>query len=272
MLLKGPWPQTSSNTLFTSSRLVLCVVYWRGLALLQPRKWSRRNSIFRPEAYWSTRNTCMDVNVQSTTWSTTQNPSNRIRFGSRSYTTSSSLRQWRIWIVYYKSEEDLDHLPQVGVGFGSSTTSWRRTSHHPSKGSSLRWLLRLHQWRSTLIKQPPGPECASNFVGRAQASDEHGALQATWFSPPFFAFNLVGHRKGTESSKLPNPSPLFCAINPNNLSGLELFQDGKNLNSSMTISLTGGHPATRRWLLFYDRYYAQVCWRWLAPILPVTDY
>jgi hypothetical protein len=29
-------------------------------------------------------------------------------------------------LLYYKSEEDLDRLLQVGGGFGSSTTSWRR--------------------------------------------------------------------------------------------------------------------------------------------------
>jgi hypothetical protein len=28
--------------------------------------------------------------------------------------------------LYAKSEEDLDHLPQVGGVFGSSMTSWRR--------------------------------------------------------------------------------------------------------------------------------------------------
>jgi hypothetical protein len=42
----------------------------------------------------------------------------------------------------------------------------------------------------------------------------------------------LGHWKGTESSKLPDPSPLFCAINPDNLSGLEPFQEGRTLDSS----------------------------------------
>jgi hypothetical protein len=40
------------------------------------------------------------------------------------------------------------------------------------------------------------------------------------------------HRKGMESSKLPDPSPLFYAINPDNLSGLEPFQEGRTLDSS----------------------------------------
>jgi hypothetical protein len=35
-----------------------------------------------------------------------------------------------------------------------------------------------------------------------------------------------------ESSKLPDPSPLFCATNPDNPSGLEPFQEGRTLDSS----------------------------------------
>jgi hypothetical protein len=38
---------------------------------------------------------------------------------------------------YDKSEENLDRLLQVGGGFGSSTSSWRRTSQHLSNGSIL---------------------------------------------------------------------------------------------------------------------------------------
>jgi hypothetical protein len=41
----------------------------------------------------------------------------------------------------------------------------------------------------------------------------------------------LGHWKGTESSKLPDPSPLFYAINPDNLLGLELFREGWTLYS-----------------------------------------
>jgi hypothetical protein len=42
----------------------------------------------------------------------TRNPLNRIPLGRSSSTTS-----WRrIWIVYYKLEEDLDHLLQIGEG------------------------------------------------------------------------------------------------------------------------------------------------------------
>jgi hypothetical protein len=35
-----------------------------------------------------------------------------------------------------------------------------------------------------------------------------------------------------ESSKLPDLSPLFSAINPDNLLGIEPFQEGKPLDSS----------------------------------------
>jgi hypothetical protein len=41
----------------------------------------------------------------------------------------------------------------------------------------------------------------------------------------------LGHRKGTESSKLPDPSSLFCAINPDNLSGIEPFHEDRPLDS-----------------------------------------
>jgi hypothetical protein len=240
------------------------------------------------------------------------------------------MRSWRrIWIVYYKSKEYLDRLLQVGGIFGSSTTSQRRTSQHPSKGSHPGRLLRFHQRRTTLIKWPPRPDGASILVGRARALEGHKSsklpssvhpfappfwlggprhwkgtsppsypaqptllrlhlgragpsigrarvLQATRFSPPFCASNLVGraqalegheaskllgsthlytlstwsgglgHQMGTQSSKLPDPSPLLCATNPNNLSCLEPFQEGRTLDSLMTTSPSRGHSVTRR--------------------------
>jgi hypothetical protein len=39
--------------------------------------------------------------------------------------------------------EDLDHLPQVGGGFGSSTTSWRRTSDRRLSPDVLRGTVNL---------------------------------------------------------------------------------------------------------------------------------
>jgi hypothetical protein len=114
-----------------------------------------------------------------------------------------STTSWRrIWMVYHKLEEDLDHLLQVRGGFGSSTTSRRRTSRHPSKGSRLRWLLRLHQWCTTRIKRPPGLDGASNLVGQARASEGHGVLQATRRSPLFCAFNLVGRARASDGHRV----------------------------------------------------------------------
>jgi hypothetical protein len=37
---------------------------------------------------------------------------------------------------------------------------------------------------------------------------------------------------GTESSKLPNLSSLFSAVNPDNLSGVEPFHEGRPLDCS----------------------------------------
>jgi hypothetical protein len=99
----------------------------------------------------------------------------------------------------------LDCLPQVRGGFGSSTTSRRKTSHHPSMGSPLRRLLRLHQCCPTLIKWPPGADGASNLVRRAWTSEGHGVLQATWLSPLFYAID-PDNLSGLDSSKKAGPS------------------------------------------------------------------
>jgi hypothetical protein len=123
------------------------------------------------------------------------------------------------------------------------------------------------------------PFCVFNLVGRARALEGHessklpGSAYLSVFSTrsggpghwkgkessklPGSAHLSVfstwsgglGHRMGTESSKLPDPSPLFCATNPNNLSGLEPFQEGRTLNSSTTTSPSRGHSVTRQRLL-----------------------
>jgi hypothetical protein len=69
------------------------------------------------------------------------------------------------------------------------------------------------------------PFCASNLVERARASDGHGVLQATRLRPPFWA------------------------INPDNLLGLELFQEGKTLDSLTITPPSRGHSATCQRLL-----------------------
>jgi hypothetical protein len=90
-----------------------------------------------------------------------------------------------IWMVYEKSEKDLDRLLQVKGGFGSSTSSWRRTSQHPLKGSCSPRLLGLHQQRHTFTKWPPRPDGTSILVGRA------------------------GHRKGMSPPSYPAQSTLL---------------------------------------------------------------
>jgi hypothetical protein len=102
------------------------------------------------------------------------------------------------------------------------------------------------------------PSCAINLVGWARVSEGHNVLQATRPQPTFLRHHIgrVGsgigrarsppsyptsahlpvpsawsggleHRKGTESSKLPDLSPTFCAINPDELP----FQEGRPLDS-----------------------------------------
>jgi hypothetical protein len=97
-------------------------------------------------------------------------------------------------------EEDLDHLLQVGGVFGSSTTSQRRTSQHPLKGSRPRRLLRLHQQCHTFTKQPSRPDGASILVGWARALEGHESLKlpssAHLFAPPSWSGG-PGHWKGT---------------------------------------------------------------------------
>jgi hypothetical protein len=83
-------------------------------------------------------------------------------------------------------EEDLDRLLQVGGEFGSSATSRRRTSQHPSKGSCPRQLLGLQQRRHTFTKRPPRLDGTSILVGQARALEWH------------------------ESSKLPSLAHLFA--------------------------------------------------------------
>jgi hypothetical protein len=82
---------------------------------------------------------------------------------------SSTTSRRRIWIVYHESEEDLDNLPQVRGGLAA-----------------------IHRW-------VPVSADYSDFINDAlPLSNGHQGLMAppTWSGGP-------GHRKGTESSKLP---------------------------------------------------------------------
>jgi hypothetical protein len=83
------------------------------------------------------------------------------------------------------------------------------------------------------------PFCPSNLVGRAWALEGYKSSKLPG-SAHLSAFPTWSGRleywMGTESSKLPDPSPLFHATNPDNLSGLEPFQAGRTLDSKMTTS------------------------------------
>jgi hypothetical protein len=137
--------------------------------------------------------------VQSTTRSTTWNPLNQVYLGPRSCAISSSLSRRRIWIVYHKSEEDLDHIPQVRGEFGSSAMSRRRIwiIYHKSEEN----LDRLPQVGGRLAtvhrRVPVSADYLDFFNDTLPLSNGHQGLRSppTWSGGP-------GHRKGMESSKL----------------------------------------------------------------------
>jgi hypothetical protein len=119
---------------------------------------------------------------------------------------SSTTSQRRIWIIYDKSEEDLDRLLQVGGGLdrllqvgGGLATIYRRASvsvdysnfnddasplasDHQGLRAPSTWLGGLGYWKGTESSKLPDlspPSCAINLVGRAQVSEGHSILQAT---------------------------------------------------------------------------------------------
>jgi hypothetical protein len=102
-------------------------------------------------------------------------------------------------IAYYKLEEDLDRLRNVGEGFGSSTTSRRRIgiAYYKSEEDSDR-LLQVGEGLANIHRKVPISPDYSDFINNANLG--RGApgigraqiLQATRLSPPFFAYDLVG--------------------------------------------------------------------------------
>jgi hypothetical protein len=125
---------------------------------------------------------------------------------------SSTTSRRSIWMVYDKSEENLDRLLQVGGGFGLSTSSRRSTNQHLSNGSHPRRLLELHQQRRTFTKRPPRPDGASILVRRARVSEGHESSKLPGSAHPFNTLILVGRARaseGHESSKLPGLAHLF---------------------------------------------------------------
>jgi hypothetical protein len=110
-----------------------------------------------------------------------------------------------IWMVHDKLEENLDRLLQVGGGFGSSTSSRRRTNQHLSNGSHPRRILRLYQQRHTFTKRLPRPDDNSIMVGQARALEGHESSKLPGSAHPFSTLLLVGRARaseGHESSKL----------------------------------------------------------------------
>jgi hypothetical protein len=165
--------------------------------------------------------------VQSTTRSTTRNPSKRIPLGRRSSTTSRR----RIWIVYDKSKEHLDGLRQVGGEFGLPTASRRRIwiiyfNSEKDQPASTEWfhprqLLGLHQQRHTFIKRLPWPDGASILVGQARASEGHESSKLPGSAHPFGVSILVGRARASEGLSPPNypaqPTP-FLRLHPSRAS------------------------------------------------------
>jgi hypothetical protein len=141
---------------------------------------------------------------------------------------SSTTSRRRIWIVYHKPEEDLDRLLQVGGGPSTvhrrapiSADYWDFINNALPLSSGLQGLMAPPTWSGRLGHRK-GTE-SSKLLGSA-----HPFAPSTWLGEP-------GYQKGKKVLQATRFSPLLCAINPDNLSGLERFQKGRTLGSSMTI-------------------------------------
>jgi hypothetical protein len=70
--------------------------------------------------------------------------------------------------VYYKSEEDLDRLQQVGGGFGSTTTSRRRIwIIYYKSDEDLDHLLQVGEGLASIYRRAPVPADYSDFINDA---------------------------------------------------------------------------------------------------------
>jgi hypothetical protein len=119
----------------------------------------------------------------------------------------------------------------------------------------------------------PTSFCASTLVGRAKVLEGHESSKLPGSGHPFSTTTWSGgpgYRKGTSSlsyptqpiflcfqpsqagsgierarsSKLPGFAHLFCAINPDKLSGLAPFQKGRILNDYFAIAKALSDPPT----------------------------
>jgi hypothetical protein len=133
----------------------------------------------------------------------------------------------------------LDRLPQIGGGL---STVYRRAPIFANNSDLINDAPPLSNGHKGLMVPPTWSGRPGHRKGTESSKlpgSTHLFALSTWSGG-------LGHRMDTESSKLPDPNPLFCAINPDNLSGLEPFQEGRTLDSLMTTSPSQGHSATRR--------------------------
>jgi hypothetical protein len=153
--------------------------------------------------------------------------------------SSTTTSRRRTWIVYhYKSEEDLDHPPQVRGGLA---TIHRRAPISADYSDFINDALPLSNGHQGLMTPPTwsgGPGHRKGTESSKLPGSAHFSALSTWSGG-------LGHRTSMVSSKLPDPSPLFYAINLDNQSDLETFQEGRTLDSLTTTSPSRGHSATR---------------------------
>jgi hypothetical protein len=117
----------------------------------------------------------------------------------------------RLELHYYKLEEDLDRLRQVGERFGSSTTSRRMIwiAYYKSK-EDLDRLLQVREGLANIYRRapiPPPPDYSDLINNAIPLSNGHRGLMA----PPSWLGGL-GHWKGTSP---PNylAQPTFLQLN-----------------------------------------------------------
>jgi hypothetical protein len=121
---------------------------------------------------------------------------------------SSITSRRRIWIVYDKSDEDLDRLPQVRGGFGSSMTSRRRIwiVYYKSE-EDLDRLLQVEEGLASIHRRAPVPADYSDFINNAiPLPNGYRGLMApqSWSGGP-------GHWKTTSPPSYPAHPNFFGA-------------------------------------------------------------
>jgi hypothetical protein len=188
-------------------------------------QWSRRKSIFSNQKHPYHLHGCQLCNRQldrqhGTPWTESvlvQGPVSQVLLlvgkGFRSSTTS-----WRrIWIIYHKSEEDLDvnhklekdldHLPQVR---GGQATLHRRAPVHAGYSDFIKDALPLSNGHQGLMALPTwlrGPGHQKGTESFKLPGSAHFSALSTWSGG-------LGHQMGTESFKLPDPAHFSASWTP----------------------------------------------------------